>query len=81
MGDHEENINSDMRYFFNPDLLVNRVNCMMRLALVINQLPPHDDHTIILKAALTELLDSIQIEEMANRFKLKKEDTDDGTRH
>ena len=51
MGDHEENINSDMRYFFNPDLLVNRVNCMMILALVINQLPPHDDHTIILKAA------------------------------
>tara|TARA_Y100001973_G_C5187364_1_gene328716 strand:- start:1852 stop:2109 length:258 start_codon:yes stop_codon:yes gene_type:complete len=82
MGDREDELNSEARFFFNPDLLVNRINCMMRLALIINKLPAQGEHTILLKAAMSELLDSIQMEEMAHRFKLRnKGDADDDTRH
>ena len=81
MRNHEESPSSDMRFFFNPDILVNRINCMMRLALVINELPPEAEHTEILKVALTEILDSIQVEELVEKMKRRHEDDDDGTRH
>ena len=81
MDDQDESIDLEAKFFFNPDLLVNRINCMMQLAVVIDKLPPEKQHTLMLNAALSELLDSIQIEEMSNRFKLKKGNTDDGTRH
>ena len=81
MDEQDENILSEAKFYFNPDLLVNRINCMMELAVVIDKLPPEKNYTLILNAALSELLDSIQVERLTNRFTLKKGSRDDGTRH